>query len=273
MQGQGERVYYENIEGLSFWGIQPDHWLERVPGLSAMVRLKDEAEWVIPALDSIVGWCDEVAIFLQGEQTDGTDTLVGEWAQQHPSRARVFYYPFESLPNGPGHEKQPRGSVHERAYFYNWCHARTRFSHAMKWDGDMVAQDWLGAAVREAMGQHEVLRFRGTDIAGAELRHMSVTPRTANEPRVWRVSDKSWWYSGHKCEYFTYGHGDGISLADNAYIHLKWAKDAASARKDWPANWQHTEHFQRINRRAKLGELYKGPWPNVLIAERKRRAT
>lgn len=269
-----EQFYPQNIEQFTEWNIRRDFWTARRPGLSAMVRLKDEAEWVVPSLNSIAGWCDEVAVFLQGGQSDGTDKIVEAWADDHPN-AIVFRYPFDSLPNGPGHEKQPRGSVYERAYFYSWCQSKTRYSHAMKWDGDMVALDHLGAQVRELMSEHDVIRFRGLDIAGADLKHLSVLPRTAREPRVWRVTPDTWWYSGEKCEYFTHGHNDGHAIVAPAYLHFKWAKSIESARKDWPRHWKKMEHFQRIDARQRRGAPYNGPWPacmQAIVEDRRARA-
>lgn len=264
MQGAGERFYPQNIEGLTPWNIRPNFWEGRRPGLTAMVRLKDEAEWVIPSLDSVVDWCDEVGIFLQGTQTDGTDRLVKRWAAKHPGKAFVLEYPFDSLPNGPGHEKQPRGSVYERAYFYNWCQAHTSCTHVMKWDGDMVALDWLGGAIIKHMPRYDCIRFRGTEMVTADCKWTSVRDRTANEPRVWKVERKTWWYSGHKCEYFTYGHGDGYALRPHGYLHFKWAKAFESASKDWPLDWQNNEHFLRIIQRKHRGAPYTGPIPLVL---------
>lgn len=255
-----------NIEGFSAWDI-PERFCEgRRPGLSAMVRLKDEAEFVIPALESIAGWTDEIVIALQGEQSDGTDDLVEGWARTH-GQARVLHYPFDSRPNGPGHDAQPRGSVHERAYFYTWCLAQTTCAHAMKWDGDMVALDWLGAVVRRYLegGARLPLRFAGWEISGPARRHLSAgRPRTACEPRVFRVGPDTWWISGALCEQFTYGHDDGPALDRPGYLHFKWAKALASATTAWPADWRSIDHFQLVAAKARPGEPYLGEWPSVL---------
>lgn len=258
------RIHFENVEGNADWNIKREFWSGRPPGLSAMVRLKNEAEWIKPSLDSIVSWCDEVAIFLQGKQTDGTDDIVRAWASDHPGKTIILEYPFDSLPNGPGHDRQQRGSLYERAYFYNWCLARTRFDHAMKWDGDMVAHDNLGGMVRNLMPWHDVIKFRGTDICGADLRRMCIKPRTANEPRVYKVTDKTWHYSGARCEHFTYGHDDGHPIDGEAYLHFKWAKSFESASKDWPENWRNVPHFVDLMNRKTCGRRYRGPWPSAL---------
>lgn len=268
------RLYLTNREGLADWTIRDGFWRDRPHGLSAMVRLKDEAEWLKPSLDSIAGWCDEVALFLQGAQTDGTDRVAEEWAAAHPDIAKVYRFPFDSLPNGPGHDRQPRGSVHERAYFYNWCLALTRFDHAMKWDGDMVALDDLGPKVRGLMaeGRADLVGFRGIEMCGTALTHMSRAPRTANEPRVFRVNEGTWYHTGARTEYFTLQSGwrerpEAVEIAPAPYLHFKWAKDEASATKAWPPDWQSEPngHYRRLmERKAKPGERYDGPWPSAL---------
>lgn len=264
-----ERFYAANIEGLTDWNIREQFWLapdgtRREFGLSAMIRLRNEAEWIIPSLESIAGWVDEIVITLQGDQTDGTDLLVEDWAKDRDN-VFIYSYPFLSYPNGPGHDKQPRGSLHERAMFYNWSLAKTRFSHVMKHDGDMVAFDWLGPVVRDWMKVHDPIRFRGVDICGRELTHKSIRPYTANEVRVFRVTEKTFYYSAANCESLTYGHRDGPAIPGNAYLHFKWAKNLDSATKAWPADWRkNSPHYQSVFEKATPGELYRGEWPSVL---------
>lgn len=256
------RVHLDNVEGFSEFRIRPEWWTGRKPGLSAMIRLRNEAEWIVRSLASIEGWCDEIAIFLQGVQSDGTDKIVDAWARGRP-RVAVHRYPFESIPNGPGHEKQIAGSVRERAYFYNWCQSLTNYSHCMKWDGDMVALDWLGPQVLELMQSHDVIKFRGLDIVDHQF--VSSKPYTANEPRVWRVTPDTWWTSGNHCEEFSYGHHEGRSTEpDVGYLHFKWSKDHGSAIKDWPRDWKRHADLRRRHEKTKRGARYSGEWPSVI---------
>lgn len=261
----GARFYSENIEGLRHLNIPQRFWEDRQPGLSAMIRLKDEAEWIVPSLDSIAGWCDEIVICLQGEQHDGTDRLVAEWAVGRHN-VTIHRYPFDSVANGVGHDQQQRGSVYERAYFYNWSLARTTRSHVMKWDGDMVAFEWLGDMVRRAIGEgHELVRYRGTDICGTGLRHTSLSPHTACEVRVFEVTPASWYFTGPRTEYFTRLHEPAYLIQSPAFLHFKWAKDLASATKAWPEDWREREDRMEVYRRkAQPGEAYAGPWPSAL---------
>lgn len=253
-----------NIEGFTEYDIPTDWHANREPGLSAMIRLKDEIEWIRPCLDSIVGWFDEIVICLQN-CTDGTDEVVREYAAAYDHIA-VYDYPFDSHPNGPGHDAHPVDSVYDRAYFYNWSLAKTTRTHVAKWDGDMVAMDRLGDTVRELISRFDIVRCFGVDICGAELQ-MSQHQHTANEPRFFRVTPDTYYRQGPYCEVFTGHHFNGYNIAWPTYLHFKWAKDIESASKAWPDNWRDIEHFQRIYaNKAKPLELYTGEMPSCLLA-------
>lgn len=254
----------ENIEGLTEWNIPAGWHKNRKPGLSAMVRVKDEAEFCIPSLNSILGWCDEIVIALQGEQTDGTDRLITDWADGR-SGVRVLFYPFDSVPNGPGHDNQKRGSVYERAYFYNWTLAQTTRTYAMKWDLDMVALPGLGDGVRRLMEEGaSSVRFKGVDLVSLDPPVMSVRPYTANEARVFRVTPDTYFSTGQLTEQFTIGHNVGPGFDAPMFLHFKWVKKLESATKAWPRHWRDCPHFQRVYGKHGAGGRYEGPWPEAL---------
>lgn len=260
-----------NIEGLSEWDIPAGWHRHRRPGLSAMVRLKDEATFCIAALESIAPWCGEIVIALQGAQTDGTDRLVERWAAGRRN-VRVARYPFDSLPNGPGHGDQPKGSVHERAYFYNWCLARTRLSHVVKWDGDMVALDRFGL-ILEGLVENgfPFIRFHGYEIAGdatdlTRLRCSATHPRANVETRIFPARPDVHFVSGPLCEHLVGlpPRHEQATLQSPAYLHFKWCKPLESATKAWPEGWEFIEHFRTLADRARPGARYTGPVPSAL---------
>lgn len=245
-----------NIEGLTDWDIL--YPTNRKSGLSAMVRLRNESEYCIAALNSIAGWCDEIVIALQGAQSDGTDEQVAQWAIGRPN-VRIFGYPFLSRPNGPGHDRQARGSVYERAYFYEWALAQTMREYVIKWDGDMIALDWLGPVVRDWIDRGVGnLAFRGHEIVALDPPRLSLeSPVTACERRVFRA-ETAHYRSGTHCEILK-SPSETRQLGQPAFLHFKWCK--ASSTQSWPSNWHETEHFRRIYRRSDPGAEYRGQWP------------
>ena len=252
-----------NIEGLTEWEIPEVDYREL--GLSAMLRVKDEAEYLPAAIRSIYPWCDEIVIAVQGEQSDHTAQIAESWAEL--DKVRTIYYPFDSVPNGPGHGDQPRGSVYERAYFYNWTMAHCRRRHVMKWDGDMVATDDAGSVIKAAINAgSEGVRFKGVEIVDADkMLQSAIHPYANTETRVF-VAEKVYYATGPACEILRgQNRLEGqVEIEHPLYLHFKWAKSEASATKAWPENWREKAHFKRIYQRSKPGEQYTGPIPSCL---------
>lgn len=267
-----EQLYFENTSGLPKWNIARDFWLGRRPGLSAMMRVKNEGQFLRYAVASIVDWHDEVCIFMQGQQDDDTEEVADECEQRWPDKVRLFRYPWESKHNGPDHEKQPRGTVHERAYFYNWCLSQTTCEFANKWDGDMIAHDWLGPRVRELMRANNSIWFRGNDLAGPTLAMESGQAHTATEERVYRVSEKTFYFTFTHCEHFSGSRlpecaiKPQVKLQPYGFIHLKWCKaNPAFSGVGWPDNWETAHPYYAEIRNRKAGaRKYRGPYPAAI---------
>lgn len=271
-------MFCKNIEGYTEYNIDPGVWENRRPGLSAMLRLGNEQEFIKPCIESIINWFDEIVCCLQCS-TDRTEDILRDFGSD---KIKIHHYPFKSLPNGPGHNRQPRGSVYERAYFYNWCLSKTSCEWISKWDGDMVAHDWLGAVIRDYIvtDQYDVICIPGTNIV-YDLKHQSKNkPATANEPRFFRVYFGVYYFTGRMCEdlhhpEFRRGAGFGqnsktvdgsrcIKLNRHGYLHFKHAKSDAAASMAWPENWQNVPHFQRIYKYTEPGKPYAGEIPEPL---------
>ncbi|WP_322527565.1 hypothetical protein R5R73_11430 [Salinicola sp. LHM] len=245
MVNEGAVFYVNNVEEDEEYFINPDYWRSRPEGLSAVLRVKDEDEWLELSVLSIIKWCDEVLICIQGRQADNTEEVSRSLANQFPEKIRMLYFPYDSLPNGPGHNLQLKGSIYERAYFYNWCFSKSRYSHAMKWDGDMVAMDWLGETLREHILSNSdtdnIVAFHGVDIVGRELSKVTEKLRTASEPRFFKVTEETFYYSGETCERFSM-HGQTYPRIEKAsFMHLKWTKDITSISTAWKKGWENED--------------------------------
>ncbi len=268
-----EQLYFENYQGLTSWNIPRNFWVGRKPGLSAMMRIKNEGQFLRYAVASIIDWHDEVCLFIQGEQADDTEAVADECEQRWPDKVRVFHYPWESLWNGPGHENQPRGSVHERAYFYNWCLAQTSHEFANKWDGDMIAHEWLGPRVRSLMQTKDSIWFKGNDLFGVDLSQESGLAGTATEERVYRVGPNTFYFTFTHCEHFSATRLDPCKfqkfekLDRYGFIHLKWCKrELAFSGVGWPENWMDADPYYRdIYYKKKGVRKYRGPYPPAIM--------
>lgn len=112
---------------------------EKLPGASAMLRIKNEELRILPCLESIIELFEEVVVIDNGS-TDSSVTIVEKFKASHPlgNRVSLHFYPFAVARCGSEHNETPECSVHNLAYYYNWCVSRCRFSVICKWDADML---------------------------------------------------------------------------------------------------------------------------------------
>ena len=227
-------------------------------GLSALVRLRDEESWCKLALESIV-WFDEIVIVLNC-CSDRTPVIVERFRDRHPDKVVVADYPHVIHPMGPGHDACPTDNANASAALYNFTQSLATRRHVCKWDGDMVAMDWLGDRVRELMddGHHRIKMF-GTDIVGDDLTHIGCQPLCPTNG-VYQVAGTR--YEQGQMTQSLRGAAEPTAEIRDAFLHFKWARNPfAAATVQWPENWQDIPHFQRIAERRQPVAHYAGEYP------------
>jgi hypothetical protein len=237
--------------------------------MSAMLRVKNEQQSIAWCLQSIFSIFDEIVVALQNS-TDDTERIIRDLRMPN---VRLLHYPFDSHPNGPGHDSHPADSVYSRSYFYNWTLAQTTRQWACKWDGDMVAMDDFAANLRPAVTEADVVSFHGVNLAGARLDRYAARKFTATEPRLFRVMESTFYYPGRTCEVFTYPTAGKLFasqprvevLENPAFVHLKWIKPENVITQAWPADWPSHRHFRDLIKRGDPGEPYHGPLPSPIL--------
>lgn len=103
-------------------GLVPPPPRGRRPGISAMMRLKNESRWIEPVLRSLAPFVDQFSIVDNGS-TDGTADIIHRVAGE-----LALDYTLETLPTGDF------GEVCDRAL------ANTACRWVLRWDGDMIAR-------------------------------------------------------------------------------------------------------------------------------------
>jgi hypothetical protein len=111
--------------------------------ISAMVRVKNEEEFLYPAIKSVVDHVDEVVV-VDNLSSDGTPEVIQALKQEYPDRLCCHEYPYEIRRRGREHwelasTRQGRHSPHLSSTYYNWCLQKCRMPYVLKWDGDMIA--------------------------------------------------------------------------------------------------------------------------------------
>ena len=124
-------------------------WPKRI---SAMVRVKNEEEFLDAAVRSIVDNVEEVVI-VDNASTDATPAVIERLRADFPDKVVVDRYPHEIARVGSETWQLLAASggtsPHLSGTYYRWCLRRCAQPYVLKWDGDMIATDALAAAIAD----------------------------------------------------------------------------------------------------------------------------
>jgi len=250
----------KNLEKNEKYNIPVDWFNNRKQGVSAFIRVKNEEEYIKPCILSIAPFFDEIVIALN-QSTDNTRSILESLKM---NKIKIYDYPFKLHPNGPTHRQCHSASLKDNSYYYNWTLSKTNFTHACKWDGDMVALSGLHN-LKETIFKFSTVSIRGLNIADKEIKHLSRDlPSTAAEPRFFKILPQSYYIQGPICEIFHKGRGANKNIGKPMFLHFKNVKNIKSASAIWPENWKNIPIFKRLINRRQPGALYKGEIPGVL---------
>lgn len=110
------------------------------PGLSAIVRLRNEQDFAEASLKSVLPFFDEMVIVFN-DCTDRTPEIVAEFARQNAEQVRAFHYVPRVFPPGSAqHRRLPATSVHSLVHYSNFALSQATYQIRCKWDGDQIAE-------------------------------------------------------------------------------------------------------------------------------------
>jgi len=206
-------VIFENEESLQDYNFCLES-TEKKPGITAMIRVKNEEKNIVRSIESILPFFDEIVI-VDNASTDRTKALVTELASKlnNNSLIKIVSYPFTVARCGSEHAETSENSVHNLAYYYNWCLSQCKMSHVVKWDADMVfVDDWLAkiefqsylrSLMTETLGalgafcvQTLYLDGQGKPFTTNEEIHSEVR-FFPNEPNIYFKKGKDWEFLHH----------------------------------------------------------------------------
>ena len=187
-------------------------------GLSAILRCKNEEEFIVASVLSIYRIFDEIVIILNNS-TDRTRELIDVLIRDHP-KIRLLEYFNECASLGPGYYESVRAKPEKSlAKYFNWCVEQTSFSHVCKWDGDMIATPEF-EQVRTLIGSSDVVIFDGYDVLGEHT--------TDPEPRIFKYDAAHARYvDGDFYEVLEHNYSKVSCMQQKCYLHVKLVK------KEW----------------------------------------
>jgi glycosyltransferase involved in cell wall biosynthesis len=138
-------------------------------GLSAMVRLRNEEEFLLPSIRSIAGEVDEIVI-IDNLSEDATPSMIDTLTAEYPDKVVSCRYPHAVGRVGEESWRlstrgQGDSSPSLSANYYNWCLEKCTGRYVLKWDGDMIALPAFAEALeRWRRSCCQVLVFRGANV-------------------------------------------------------------------------------------------------------------
>jgi hypothetical protein len=265
------KYYYKNYERIEEFYLDRHFYNRRPHGLSAMMRVKNDEDWIFYAIQSILHIVDEVVVVLQN-CTDNTETIIREI---NSDKIRIYNFPFDSFPSGKYHKNYLKNSIFNRAYYYNYALSKTKYSYVWKWDGDHAAYEDRVIELRQIVDskKFDIIHYFGYDIYGEDLAHLCKDPFCSNEPAIFRVQKFSFYYSGELCEMFSYPTVyklKPVSIYNYPrplFIHFKYAKGVNCLGKGWVNDWRDDLYFKSIADRKSKGEIFKDEYPRVILGK------
>jgi glycosyltransferase involved in cell wall biosynthesis len=186
-------------------------------GISAIIRLKNEADYLEKALNSILPFFDEFVI-VYNQCTDRTPEIIEEFANNDPQRVRAFHYlPQVFPPASAGQRTLPANHVSSFVHYSNFALSKASYRVCSKWDGDQIAAP-------NALG------------------------RVIDRLRALKPGTLSWWLSPWKMGYWWFS---GVNLWDrDGQVFVVKPLPTSGRRKDigfWPLGRRHIfRHHPRV---------------------------
>jgi hypothetical protein len=214
--------------------------LQGAKRVSAMVRVKDEEEFLYPAIKSIVDHVEEVVV-VDNLSSDRTPQIIAALKQEYPDKLSCHMYPYNIRRQGRENwelavSRRGRQSPHLSSTYYNWCLRKCSMPYILKWDGDMIATAEL-APVLQAWRQCSAaaLAFSGVNVhpdrrhlVGARLSDPAeiVKPLTVPQAPKWvntmSYTYPEWWLFPSVGAHFANDVWFCETLR-SPYLNLHWA--------------------------------------------------
>lgn len=157
--------------------------------ISAMVRVRNEEEFLYASVQSIADCVDEIVI-VDNLSTDRSPLIIEALRRERPDKVVCYRYPYEVRKVGRENwelaaSPEGRSSPHLSANYYNWCMQRCTKPFILKWDGDMIAADTFSASIREwRLADRPVMVFHGANVH-PDMKHL-IAAKSADRETLMR---------------------------------------------------------------------------------------
>lgn len=208
------------------------YWRNRRKKITAMIRVKNEAEFLSPSVLSMAHLVDEIVI-IDNLSTDKTPEVAARLKRDLSAKVQVYAYPHEVARMGEDYHALQRkdanspGLLHN---YYNWCLSKCQMPFIMKWDGDMIAMDEFASALEKfKTGGFLQFDFGGHNISSDQKKLLVLS--AVIEPRVFPKLLTKFSYQGADCESLgTWVVPEKTLVVEEPlYLHMKYCKASPTA--------------------------------------------
>lgn len=242
-------------------------------GISAYMRIKNEAQFVRLCIESHLPFYDEI-ICVYNDCTDNTENILLELQKQHPDKIKVFHYlPKVHRVGTPEHAATAGhdDDVHSLANYYNFAVSQCSYSIATKLDADHLAIPHKLAPIIKriraefAEGKDKLFLFSGLNVirnANGEPGMVKKGEQFSGNGDIFyhRIDSRSFFTNHQAVEHLNqaYRYGVPAEYVGILYIHLKSLKTEiakpALQQNDWMpfTEFATRKHIKTIEKKLKF---------------------
>jgi len=251
----------KNIERLEDFYYAADMSKDRVPGISAICRCKNEQEFIIPSLLSVKDFFDEIIIVFNNS-TDYSEELV---RKLNLPNVKIFQYPFDIVPAGPDNPNISPHSIHSIVHYTNFCISKSNREWIHRMDLDTIAFPSF-SNIKEIIKSdiYNSIEERHLDLVGINCDQLGSQEMCSFEKRLIRIRDNvRYILSPNNYAEQAYCPGLAYKVDEPTFCHMRWC--LSNPGKYWKQGWQNDPHFKAILERHAPVKKYEGELPQVLI--------
>lgn len=152
----------------------------RLPGISAIMRIKNGEDFLRISIESHIPYVDEI-IACHNDCSDQTVEILEDLARIHPGKIKIIEYKPKVHPIlSREHANTPTESVNSIANYYNFSLSQAKYNYAFKLDDDHLVIDGnFESAVNEvrksiANKEKKLFTFSGINIAPSKDGNLEV---------------------------------------------------------------------------------------------------
>ncbi|WP_446446473.1 hypothetical protein [Shewanella sp. 1180_01] len=207
----------------------------RLPGISAILRIKNGAEFLRSSIESHLPYYDEI-VACYNDCSDNTAEILKELSEIYPEKIKVFEYLPKVHPIFSGaHNSSSTDNVHSLANFSNFTLSKVRYNVATKLDDDHIAIDRNLAPVIDTIRRDIMLKvrkiytFSGVNLAldaNGKLGVFQQEPLVGTGDHMYfPVSSKIYFSQEKDFESFHFVEKNEKKYMGIMYFHLKYLKE------------------------------------------------